>query len=58
MSKWSDDMDTISRISFNKDLSQKDKNKLIGRIETKMSRLEQREINGHKTGYYDDQLWK
>ena len=44
----------ISRIQFHTDLTQKAKNHLIGKIEKRMCREEDNELNGHSNGYYND----
>lgn len=53
MSKFDMDQQEISRISFDQTLTQKEKNRLISRIESKMARFEQMELNGKKTGYFE-----
>lgn len=53
-SKWEVDSNRISQISMDPILNQKTKNKLISRIEKKMGRMEQLELDGKNTGYYSD----
>ncbi len=53
MSEYEIDSQRISEISFDKSLTQKEKNAKCSRIEAKMSRFEQLEINGKNTGYYN-----
>ncbi len=43
----------ISRIQFHTDLDQKTKNKMIAAIEKKLSEMEERELNGESTGFYE-----
>ncbi len=53
MSKYDLDSMEISRIQFHTDLSQKDKNKAISKIEKRMEKQEALELSGKFTGYYD-----
>ena len=53
MSEYEIDSNRISEISFDPSLSQKEKNLKCSRIEAKMSRKEQQELNGKNTGYYN-----
>ena len=54
VSQWQLDSQRISEIQFHSDYDQKTKNKLISRIEKKMERMEQLELDGKNTGYYND----
>ena len=53
MSEYDIDSMEISRISFNPKLDQKTKNRLISEIESKMSKMEELELSGKNTGYYN-----
>jgi hypothetical protein len=53
MSEYDIDSMEISRISFNPKLDQKTKNRLISKIESKMSKMEELELSGKNTGYYN-----
>tara|TARA_Y100000296_G_scaffold73915_1_gene91892 strand:- start:200 stop:361 length:162 start_codon:yes stop_codon:yes gene_type:complete len=52
MSRWDNDMREISRIQFHTDYSRTKKNRLISKIEKRMAREEQLELDGKGTGYY------
>jgi hypothetical protein len=45
------DSQIISRICFHTDLTQKEKNKLCAKVETRMSKMEQAELDGKKIGH-------
>ncbi len=53
MSEYDIDSQRISQISFDNSLTQKEKNSKCSKIEAKMSRKEQQELNGKNTGYYN-----
>jgi hypothetical protein len=53
MSQYDQDSMEISRISFNPNLDQKTKNRLISKIEEKMSKMDDLELSGKNTGYYN-----
>jgi hypothetical protein len=53
MSRYDQDSQEISRISFDKQLNQKQKNERISVIERRMEKEDQLELNGKGTGYYD-----
>jgi hypothetical protein len=53
MSGYDIDSMEISRISFNPKLDQKTKNRLISQIESKMLKMEELELSGKNTGYYN-----
>lgn len=42
----------ISRIQFHTELDQKTKNKMIAAIEEKLYEMEQKELDGESTGFY------
>ena len=52
MNNYEIDSMEISKISFNPNLDQKTKNQLISKIEAKMEKMENLELNGKNTGYY------
>ena len=52
MSQYDLDSQRISQIAFDDTLTQKEKNVRCSRIEAKMARMEQQELNGKNTGYY------
>ena len=54
MSRWDKDNEEISRIQFHTDYSQTKKNKLMSKIEERMAKEEQKELDGKGTGYYND----
>ena len=55
MSRYDDDCRAISRIQFHTPgLIQTIRNKLISKIEKRMAREEQLELDGMGTGYYND----
>jgi hypothetical protein len=53
MSQYDHDSMEISRISFDSNLDQKTKNRLISKIESKMSKMDNLELSGKITGYYN-----
>ena len=53
MSRYTIDSQEISRIQFHTDFDRKTKNKMISKIERKMEKEEQLELDGKGTGYYD-----
>tara|TARA_R110002110_G_scaffold26617_1_gene97632 strand:- start:68 stop:229 length:162 start_codon:yes stop_codon:yes gene_type:complete len=53
MSNYEIDSMEISKISFNPNLDQKTKNQLISKIESKMEKMENLELSGKITGYYN-----
>ena len=53
MGNYEQDCREISRIQFHTHFSRKEKNYLISIIEKRMSDMEQLEIEGKPTGYYD-----
>ena len=53
MSQYDQDSMEISRISFDPNLDQKTKNRLMSKIEAKMSKMDDLELNGKNTGYYN-----
>lgn len=52
MTPYERDSQLISEIQFHSGYDQKTKNKLIRRIEKRMERMEQMELDGKNTGYY------
>ncbi len=51
---YQQDCELISQIQFHTDLTQAEKNKRISRIERRMERMEQRDLDGKATwGYYE-----
>jgi len=54
MSRYDMDMEEISRLQFHTNFDTETKNKKIKKIEERMHREEQNELNGKGTGYYDD----
>tara|TARA_R110000751_G_scaffold197603_1_gene302651 strand:+ start:563 stop:724 length:162 start_codon:yes stop_codon:yes gene_type:complete len=53
MSNYEIDSMEISKISFDSNLDQKTKNQLISKIESKMEKMENLELSGKNTGYYN-----
>lgn len=51
-SQYELDCQRISQISFDPDLDDKTRCIVIARIERRMERMEQKEIDGVNTGYY------
>ncbi len=51
-SQYNLDNQEISQIQFHSGLPQKEKNKLIGKIEKRMLKEEALELDGKGTGYY------
>jgi hypothetical protein len=48
------DMEEISRLQFHTNFDSETRNKKIKKIEQRMQREEQNELDGKETGYYDD----
>ncbi len=53
MSQYDLDSQEISRIQFHTDYDQKTKNRLMALIEKRMAKMEQLELDGKNTGYYN-----
>ncbi len=53
ISEFEIDSNEISRISFDESLTQKQKNIKCSKIESKMAKKEQMELDGKNTGYYN-----
>lgn len=51
---WQEDSQAISRISFDPNLSQEEKNKRISEIEKRMEQEEQKDLDGKGTGYFTE----
>ena len=51
-SRYELDCQEISRIQFHTDFDQKTKNKMIEKIEARMAREEQKDLDGKKTNYF------
>ena len=54
MSRYENDNNEISRIQFHTDYDRKMKNRLISKIEKRMEKEEQLELDGKGTGYYEN----
>ncbi len=53
MSQYDRDSMEISRIQFHTELTQKEKNKAISKIEKRMEKQEALELSGKGNGYYE-----
>ncbi len=54
MSRYDIDNQEISRIQFHTDFDRKTKNRMISKIEKRMAKEEQKELDGKSSGYYHD----
>ena len=54
MSEYDRDSKFISWIQFHSEFSQKRKNEEIAIVEQRMNNMEERELEGEKTGYYGE----